>query len=54
MVLNLTSNKAMFDQVDISCEKIIELHTMQAIWRYQYENALVPRIAATADDHVAA
>ncbi len=50
----LTSNRAMFEQVDIPHEKIVELGTMQAIWRYQYENALVPRIAATADEHVAA
>lgn len=50
----LISNRAMFEQVDIPRDKIIELHTMQAIWRYQYENALVPQIAATADEHVAA
>jgi signal transduction histidine kinase/CheY-like chemotaxis protein/HPt (histidine-containing phosphotransfer) domain-containing protein len=50
----LTSNKAMFEQIDISREKIVSLRTMQAIWRYQYENALVPQIAATADEHVAA
>ena len=34
--------------------QILTLGTMQNIWRYQYENGLVPRIAATADEHVAA
>jgi signal transduction histidine kinase/HPt (histidine-containing phosphotransfer) domain-containing protein len=50
----IASNKAMFDLVDIPREQIIALGTMQDIWRYQYENGLVPRIAATADEHVAA
>jgi signal transduction histidine kinase/DNA-binding response OmpR family regulator len=50
----LASNKAMFDLVDIPPETIRALGTMQDIWRYQYENGLVPRIAATADEHVAA
>jgi signal transduction histidine kinase/DNA-binding response OmpR family regulator len=50
----LTSNRAMFEQVDIPHEKIVELGSMQAIWRHQYENALVPRIFPTADEHVAA
>jgi signal transduction histidine kinase/DNA-binding response OmpR family regulator len=50
----ITSNKAMFELVNIPREKILELGTMQNIWRYQYENNLVPRIAPTADDHVAA
>ena len=49
----LTSNKAMFDKVDIPREKILELGTMQNIWRYQYEQGLVPRIAANAEEHVA-
>ena len=50
----LTSNKAMFEKVDIPREQIIALGTMQNIWRHQYGNGLVPRIAATADEHVAA
>ena len=50
----LTSNKAMFGQVDIPRDTIVALGTMQNIWRYQYEHALVPRIAANADEHVAA
>jgi signal transduction histidine kinase len=50
----ITSNKAMFEMVDIQHEKIVALGTMQNIWRYQYENHLVPRTAATADEHVAA
>ena len=49
----LASNKAMFELVDIPRETIVELGTMQQIWRWQYENNLVPRIAATADEHVA-
>jgi len=49
----LTSNKAMFDLVDIPRETIIELGTMQNIWRWQYEKGLVPRLASTADEHVA-
>ncbi len=48
-----TSNKAMFELVDIPRETIVALDTMQDIWRWQYENNLVPRIAATADEHVA-
>ena len=44
----------MFELVDIPREQIIALGTMQNIWRYQYENNLVPRSAATADEHVAA
>jgi signal transduction histidine kinase/HPt (histidine-containing phosphotransfer) domain-containing protein/ActR/RegA family two-component response regulator len=50
----LMSNKAMFGQVDIPRDTIVALGTMQNIWRYQYEHALVPRIAANADEHVAA
>jgi len=50
----LASNKAMFELVDIPRDTIVALRTMQDIWRYQYENGLVPRIAATADQHVAA
>jgi signal transduction histidine kinase/CheY-like chemotaxis protein/HPt (histidine-containing phosphotransfer) domain-containing protein len=50
----LTSNKAMFELVDIPRETIVALGSMQNIWRAQYENGLVPRIAATADEHVAA
>ena len=34
-------------------ETVIALGTMQNIWRWQYENELVPRIAPTADEHVA-
>ena len=49
----LTSNKAMFELVDIPREIVLELGTMQNIWRWQYENGLVPRTAATADEHVA-
>src|SRR6185437_1545906 len=49
----LASNKAMFELVDIPRESIVELGTMQNIWRWQYENDLVPRVAATADEHVA-
>ena len=48
----ITSNKAMFELVNIPRETIVELGTMQDIWRYQYDNHLVPRIAATADEHV--
>jgi signal transduction histidine kinase/DNA-binding response OmpR family regulator len=48
----ITSNKAMFELVNIPREKILELGTMQNIWRYQYEHNLVPRIAPTADEHV--
>jgi signal transduction histidine kinase len=50
----LASNKAMFELVDIPRETIVALRTMQDIWRYQYDNGLVPRIATTADEHVAA
>ncbi len=50
----LASNKAMFELVNIPHEHIVALGTMQNIWRWQYENHLVPRIAATADEHVAA
>jgi signal transduction histidine kinase/DNA-binding NarL/FixJ family response regulator len=50
----ITANQAMFELVDIPREQIIALGTMQNIWRYQYENNLVPRSAATADEHVAA
>jgi signal transduction histidine kinase/CheY-like chemotaxis protein/HPt (histidine-containing phosphotransfer) domain-containing protein len=50
----ITSNKAMFELVNIPREEILALGTMQNIWRYQYENGLVPRIAASADEHVAA
>jgi signal transduction histidine kinase/CheY-like chemotaxis protein len=50
----LTSNKSMFELVNIPRETIVALRTMQDIWRFQYENGLVPRIAATADEHVAA
>jgi signal transduction histidine kinase/FixJ family two-component response regulator len=50
----LASNKAMFELVDIPHEHIVALGTMQNIWRWQYENHLVPRTAATADEHVAA
>ena len=50
----LTSNKAMFQQIDIPRDTIVALGTMQNIWRYQYEHALVPRIAPNADAHVAA
>jgi len=49
----LTSNKAMFELVDIPRETIVELGTMQNIWRWQYEKGLVPRLMATADEHVA-
>ena len=38
----------MFELVDIPREQIVALGTMQNIWRYQYENELVPRSAATA------
>lgn len=50
----ITSNKAMFELVNIPRETIVALGTMQNIWRHQYEERLVPRIAATADEHVAA
>ncbi len=50
----ITSNRAMFEMVDIPREQILALGTMQNIWRHQYENGLVPQIAATADEHVAA
>ncbi len=50
----ITSNQAMFELVDIPREQIIALGCMQNIWRYQYDNNLVPRVAATADEHVAA
>jgi signal transduction histidine kinase/DNA-binding response OmpR family regulator len=50
----IASNKAMFELVDIPHEQIVSLRTMQNIWRHQYENYLVPRIAPTADEHVAA
>jgi signal transduction histidine kinase/DNA-binding response OmpR family regulator len=49
----ITSNKAMFELVGIAREAVIALGTMQNIWRWQYENELVPRIAPTADEHVA-
>ena len=47
------ANKAMHRLVDIPRERRA-LRTMQNIWRYQYQNGLVPRSAATADQHVAA
>jgi signal transduction histidine kinase/DNA-binding LytR/AlgR family response regulator len=50
----IASNKAMFDLVNIPRERIVALGSMQNIWRYQYENHLVPRTTATADEHVAA
>ena len=50
----IASNKAMFELVSIPHERIVALGTMQNIWRYQYENHLVPSTAATADEHVAA
>ena len=50
----ITSNKAMFELVNIPREQILALGTMQNIWRYQYEQCLVPRVAPTADEHVAA
>ncbi len=50
----ITSNQAMFELVNIPRDQIVALRTMQNIWRYQYENNLVPRTAATADEHVAA
>jgi signal transduction histidine kinase/CheY-like chemotaxis protein/HPt (histidine-containing phosphotransfer) domain-containing protein len=50
----IASNQAMFSKVDIPRDTIVALGTMQNIWRYQYENGLVPRTAATADQHVAA
>lgn len=50
----ITSNKAMFELVNIPRETIVALGTMQNIWRHQYEQRLIPRIAATADEHVAA
>ena len=50
----ITSNKAMFELVNIPRETIVALGTMQDIWRHQYEQRLVPRVAATADEHVAA
>ncbi len=50
----IASNKAMFELVSIPGERIVALGTMQNIWRYQYENHLVPRTTATADEHVAA
>ena len=50
----IASNKAMFELVSIPHERIVALGTMQNIWRYQYENHLVPSTAATVDEHVAA
>jgi signal transduction histidine kinase/HPt (histidine-containing phosphotransfer) domain-containing protein/ActR/RegA family two-component response regulator len=50
----IASNKAMFELVSIPRERIVALGSMQNIWRYQYENHLVPRTTATADEHVAA
>ena len=49
----ITSNKAMFALVGIPREAVVSLGTMQNIWRWQYENELVPRIAPSADEHVA-
>ena len=49
----ITSNKAMFALVGIPRETVVALGTMQNIWRWQYENELVPRIAPDVDEHVA-
>ncbi len=49
----ITSNKAMFELVNIPREQILALGTMQNIWRYQYEQRLVPSVAPTAEEHVA-
>ena len=49
----ITSNKAMFALVGIPREAVVSLGTMQNIWRWQYEHELVPRIAPSADEHVA-